>query len=87
VLALEIIGERKIEEAIARGELDDLPGAGRPLELDDGDPLLPPELRMALRILRNAGVRAPEPRRELGLLEPRYYAKVLKKRGAAVTTR
>ncbi len=83
MLALEIIGERKIEEAIARGELDDLPGAGRPLELDDGDPLLPPELRMALRILRNAGMRAPEPRRELGLLrlklEPRYRGKVLKK--------
>lgn len=48
------IVERRIEEALARGELDDLPGAGRPLELDD-DPLVAPELRMAYRILKNAG--------------------------------
>jgi hypothetical protein len=48
------IAERKIAEAIARGELDDLPGAGRPLELDD-DRLIPGELRMAYRILKNAG--------------------------------
>jgi hypothetical protein len=56
MLALEIIAERKIEEAIARGELDELPGAGQPLDLDDVDPLLPEELRMAYRILRNAGM-------------------------------
>lgn len=31
--------ERQIQEAIARGEFDDLPGAGRPLRgLDDRDP-------------------------------------------------
>ena len=52
--ALDWIGEQRIEEAIARGELDDLPGAGRPLALDD-DALVPAELRMAYRILRNAG--------------------------------
>lgn len=51
--------ERRIEEAIARGELDDLPGAGRPLELDD-DLLVPEELRVALRILKNAGYVPPE---------------------------
>ena len=43
-----------IAEAIARGELDDLPGAGRPLDLDD-DALVPEELRLAYRILKNAG--------------------------------
>jgi len=53
VTALQYIAERKIEQAIARGELDNLPGAGRPL-CDDIDPLLPPEARMAWRILRNA---------------------------------
>ena len=48
------IAERKIAEAIERGELDDLPGAGRPLELDD-DALVPGELRLVYRILKNAG--------------------------------
>lgn len=50
----ELIAERKIAEAIERGELDDLPGAGQPLELDD-DALVPEELRLAYRILKNAG--------------------------------
>ena len=51
--------ERKIAEAIARGEFDNLPGAGKPLDLDD-DPLVPEELRVANRILRNAGFVPPE---------------------------
>jgi hypothetical protein len=44
MLALELIAEQRICEAVSRGELDDLPGAGRPLALDD-DPLIPEELR------------------------------------------
>ena len=59
VTVLLYLAERKIEEAIARGEFDDLPGAGRPLELDD-DPLVPEELRVAYRILKNAGYVPPE---------------------------
>ena len=51
---LDFLAEKVIAEAIARGELDDLPGAGRPLELDD-DALIPEELRLAYRILKNAG--------------------------------
>jgi hypothetical protein len=51
---LDLIAEQKIAEAVARGELDDLPGAGRPLELDD-DALVPEDLRLAYRILKNAG--------------------------------
>jgi hypothetical protein len=57
--ALELIAEQRIAEAIDRGELDDLPGAGRPLALDD-DLLVPAELRMAYRILKNAGFVPPE---------------------------
>ena len=53
------IAERKIAEAIANGELDNLPGAGRPLDLDD-DALVPEELRLAYRILKNAGYVPPE---------------------------
>ncbi|HTP06437.1 MAG TPA: DnaJ family domain-containing protein [Nitrospirota bacterium] len=32
---LAIIAERKIREAMARGELDDLPGKGKPLAMDE----------------------------------------------------
>jgi Domain of unknown function (DUF1992) len=59
VMALLYLAERKIEEALARGELDDLPGAGRPLELDD-DRLVPEDVRLAYRILKNAGYVPPE---------------------------
>src|SRR5262245_36092576 len=52
--ALELIAEQRIAEAVAAGELDALPGAGRPLDLDE-DPRVPEERRMANRILRNAG--------------------------------
>ncbi len=56
---LDELAERRILESLARGELDDLPGAGRPLDLDD-DTLVPPELRVAYRILKNAGYLPPE---------------------------
>ncbi len=56
---LEFIAEQRIAEAIANGELDHLPGAGRPLDLDD-DALIPEELRLAHRILKNAGYVPPE---------------------------
>lgn len=51
---LDRIAERRIEEAIERGALDDLPGAGEPLVLDD-DALVPEGLRAGYRILKNAG--------------------------------
>ncbi len=50
----EALAERRISEAVLRGDLDGLPGAGKPLELDD-DPLVAPEQRMVNRILKNAG--------------------------------
>ncbi len=53
------IVENRIAEAIARGEFVNLPGAGKPLDLDD-DLLVPEEERMACRILRNAGCVPPE---------------------------
>jgi hypothetical protein len=55
----DLLAERKIEEALERGDLDNLPGAGQPLDLDD-DPLVPEDLRMAYRILKNAGFVPPE---------------------------
>ena len=50
----EILAERHISEAVLRGDLDGLPGAGKPLEFAD-DPLVAPEQRMLNRILKNAG--------------------------------
>lgn len=59
MLVFEFLAERRIEEAAARGEFDNLPGRGRPLELDD-DALIPEDLRAAYRILKNAGYVPPE---------------------------
>lgn len=53
------LAESRIEEALARGDLDDLPGAGRPLELGD-DALVPEEVRAMLRVMKNAGLVPPE---------------------------
>ena len=67
---LDHIVENRINEAIERGELSDLPGQGAPLTLDD-DSMIPQELRMAYRILRNTGFVPPEVAtlREIGDLE------------------
>ncbi|WP_018992570.1 DnaJ family domain-containing protein [Aromatoleum toluclasticum] len=50
----DILAEQRIADAIRRGELDHLPGAGRPLVFDD-EPFQSPEQRMVNRILKNAG--------------------------------
>ncbi len=66
----DAVAEERIQEAMRRGEFDNLPGAGRPLDLDE-DPLVPAELRVANRILKNAGCVPPEliERREMAALE------------------
>ena len=55
---LDALVEQRIAAAAARGEFDDLPGAGAPQELDD-DLLVPEEVRVANRILKNAGFVPP----------------------------
>lgn len=67
---LDVIAERRIDEARERGELDNLPGSGAPLELGD-DALVPEDLRVAHRILKNAGMLPPqlEPHREIREIE------------------
>jgi hypothetical protein len=44
---LSAIVERRIQEAIERGEFDDLPGKGKPPDLGEDDRMIPAELRMA----------------------------------------
>jgi len=56
---IQFIAEKRIEEAQAKGEFDDLPGCGRPLKLEDMSHV-PEELHMAYKILRNAGCLPPE---------------------------
>lgn len=51
--------EQQISQAIKNGELDDLPGKGKPLQLDD-DSQVPEELKAGYRILKNAGYLPPE---------------------------
>jgi len=48
------IAEQKIREAIENGEFDNLEGMGKPLEFSD-ESWIPEDLRMAYRVLKNAG--------------------------------
>jgi len=54
MICFQKIAERRILEAIREGSLDDLPGAGQPLELEDNSHV-PEDLRVAYKILKNAG--------------------------------
>jgi hypothetical protein len=51
---LQTLAESKIREAIDRGDFNNLPGQGRPLELEDLSHVSP-ELRMAYKVLKNNG--------------------------------
>ncbi len=48
------IAEQKIREAIENGEFDNLEGMGKPLAFSD-DSWIPEDLRMAYKVLKNAG--------------------------------
>jgi hypothetical protein len=51
--------EERIREAQKNGAFDNLPGQGKPLQLEDQS-LVPEDLRMAYHILKNAHVLPPE---------------------------
>lgn len=67
---LDEIAENRIREAVEKGDLEQLPGRGKPLRLDD-DSMVPESLRAAYRLLRNANCLPPElaQRREIRRLE------------------
>ena len=50
--------EQRLQEAFAKGEFANLPGKGKPLELDE-DPLADPAQWMTRQILRNSGMSLP----------------------------
>jgi len=62
--------EARISDAQARGEFENLPGAGKALQYED-DALVPAELRAAYRLLKNAGYLPPavQMRREIAEVE------------------
>lgn len=55
----EKIVEQRIQTAQKKGEFDDLPGSGKPIDTTD-DPSVPEELRMAYKMLKNADCLPPE---------------------------
>ncbi len=59
MLVIDLIAESKIAEAAQAGAFDNLPGAGKPLNLDF-DRMVPEDVRIAYRILRNSGFVPPE---------------------------
>jgi hypothetical protein len=67
--AIAWIAEQRIKEALNQGFFDNSPYRGRPVHLDE-DASIPPELRMAFKILRDAGCLPPEVelRREIATL-------------------
>ena len=67
--ALEWIAEQRIREGIEDGAFDAPGYRGRRVALED-DESIPPELRMAFKILRDAGCLPPEIelRKEIGTL-------------------
>ena len=57
--ALQRLAEERIRDAIQRGEFDNLPGRGKPLNLED-DRHIPEDLRLAYKVLKNADCLPPE---------------------------
>lgn len=55
----DLIGER-LRESEAAGELRRAPSWGKPMPFDDGYDDTPAELRLPMKILRDAGVLPPE---------------------------
>lgn len=57
----QIVSEDRIKKAIQDGEFDNLPGLGKPMKLEDLSSI-PEELRMAYKLLKNAGYTEQESR-------------------------
>ena len=59
IVALQKLVEKRIKEAQERGEFDNLPGHGEPIQIED-DSHIPEDLRLAYKILKNADCIPPE---------------------------
>ena len=59
MFAFQKIVEKRIKEAQERGDFDDLPGHGEPINIED-DSHIPEDMRLAYKILKNADCIPPE---------------------------
>ncbi len=59
IFFFEHLAEQRIKEAIRQGQFENLPGKGKPLVFED-DSMIPEDLRMAYKMLKNAGFLPPE---------------------------
>ncbi|MDY6989995.1 MAG: DnaJ family domain-containing protein [Thermodesulfobacteriota bacterium] len=59
MICFQRIAEKRIEQAIRDGTFEDLPGAGKPLKLED-ESHIPEDLRVAYKVLKNANCVPPE---------------------------
>jgi hypothetical protein len=57
----QILSEDRIKKAYKDGEFDSLPGLGKPMQLEDLS-AIPEDLRMAYKIMKNAGYTEDEGR-------------------------
>ncbi len=57
---IERLAKRHIQRAMENGEFDNLEGAGELLNFEPDDPFVAPELRIANKIMKNAGYLPPE---------------------------
>lgn len=65
----QVASEDKIRKAMEKGEFDNLPGYGKPLQLEDLSSI-PEDLRMAYKVMKNAGMlEESEIKRELLKIE------------------
>jgi len=59
LLVFQRLAEQRIQEAMKNGEFENLPGKGKPIQLEDLSNV-PEELRLAYKVLKNAGFLPPE---------------------------
>ena len=59
MFAFQKIVEKRIKEAQERGDFDNLPGHGEPINIED-DSHIPEDMRLAYKILKNADCIPPE---------------------------
>ena len=69
--------EGLIKDAIERGDFDNLPNIGKPLDLSEWEKT-PPHLRMSYTILKNAGIKPSEihTKTELASLKERLESEI-----------
>ncbi|MDY6837361.1 MAG: DnaJ family domain-containing protein [Thermodesulfobacteriota bacterium] len=59
MICFQRIAEKRIQQAVRDGVFEDLPGAGKPLKLED-ESHIPEDLRVAYKVLKNANCVPPE---------------------------